>query len=398
MYASLSRVDPAVITQQNVHLREMLVSHLDLIQQQSETILSKDKQLRELREENGLLLQKLGRMERRVRGDESGRAKSGPGQKKRLREGETIAEKILKKRKLRSVVVEETVDDRALHWQSEAESFGQPDDELTDEFIGDGSLASEAVSRPETPVSVISTEEAPRKTRRSLEPVKKSGTKTSLPEKPESKVKKSKPSLEPTATAVVSIMEEPCKMLKTAQLYYVGCKNDVLTIPEDVMTDVPGLQRGVEVPSWREDKQHYNLLVQNKICIKNSSKDRETPTWRIKSTNPLYTMEGTENIADDVLLKRHEKMEKDEKQRKRWDLQRMREQQQLQKLRARQEKQLSVAVNKREATASLLPPLEGATHICVEERIPVAAFGHPVPTISQTSFKLPWRQDARHHH
>ena len=42
-------------------------------------------------------------------------------------------------------------------------------------------------------------------------------------------------------------MEEPCKMLKTAQLYYVGCKNDVLTIPEDVMTDVPGLQRGVEV-------------------------------------------------------------------------------------------------------------------------------------------------------
>ena len=90
----------------------------------------------------------------------------------------------------------------------------------------------------------------------------------------------------------------------------------------------------------------------------------------------------------------------------------MREQQQLQKLRARQEKQLTVAINKREATASLLPPLEviildtlksvnsfkGATHICVEERIPVAAFGHPVPTISQTSFKLPWRQDARHHH
>ena len=190
-----------MITQQNVHLREMLVSHLDLIQQQSETILSKDKQLRELREENGLLLQKLGRMERRVRGDESDRAKSGPGQKKRLREGETNAEKILKKRKLRSVVVEETVDDRALHWQSEAESFGQPDDELTDEFIGDGSLASEAVSRPETPVSVISTEEAPRKTRRSLEPVKKSGTKTNVPEKPESKVKKSKPSLEPTATA-----------------------------------------------------------------------------------------------------------------------------------------------------------------------------------------------------
>ena len=34
MYASLSKVDPNVLMAENVHLREMLVSQLDLIQQQ----------------------------------------------------------------------------------------------------------------------------------------------------------------------------------------------------------------------------------------------------------------------------------------------------------------------------------------------------------------------------
>ena len=41
MYASLTKTDPSSVMAENVHLREMLVSQLDLIQQQSETILSK---------------------------------------------------------------------------------------------------------------------------------------------------------------------------------------------------------------------------------------------------------------------------------------------------------------------------------------------------------------------
>ena len=161
-----------------------------------------------------------------------------------------------------------------------------------------------------------------------------------------------------------------------------------LVCVEDQLTEVPTLQRGVEVPSWREDKNHYNLLVQTKFSLK-KSKDKETPTWRIKSTNPCYSMEGTEDIADQVLLKRHEKMEKDEKQRKRWDMQRMRQEQQLQKLRANQEKK-HAAQSKKEETTSLLPSLEAATHICVEEKIPVAAFGRPIPSLPHTTFTLPW--------
>ena len=58
-------------------------------------------------------------------------------------------------------------------------------------------------------------------------------------------------------------------------------------------------------------KLTFNIFIHFKLC------PAQTPTWRIKSTNPCYSMEGTEDIADQVLLKRHEKMEKEEKQRKR---------------------------------------------------------------------------------
>merc|ERR1719402_53540 len=64
MYA---RVDGASVLAENCQLKEMLVSQLDLIQQQSETIMSRDKKLKELRVENEQLKQRLERMERRIR-------------------------------------------------------------------------------------------------------------------------------------------------------------------------------------------------------------------------------------------------------------------------------------------------------------------------------------------
>jgi male-specific lethal 1 len=51
--------------------------------------------------------------------------------------------------------------------------------------------------------------------------------------------------------------------------------------------------------------------------------------------SPSYAMEGTENIEDETMLRRHLKFELDEKKRKRWDIQRMREQRHIEKLRAR---------------------------------------------------------------
>ena len=57
--------------------------------------------------------------------------------------------------------------------------------------------------------------------------------------------------------------------------------------------------------------------------------------WRVVAFSPTYTMEGTEDIEDETFLRRHQKFELDEKKRKRWDIQRMREQRHVEKLRAR---------------------------------------------------------------
>jgi len=419
MYASLSRVDTTALMAENVHLKEMLVTQLDLIQQQSETILSKDKQLKLMRDENTLLLQKLQRMERRVKGEMVVEDKNSIPvvQRKRSRDRSDIVDKLVKKRKASSerggviVVGEERVDRVNTSWTSqdrhhrtfnEVESFDHRDDELTDEFIGDSehSLASEQVenitelARPDTPASATSEDalavkdgNKPRVGKRARKVTETGGRRSGGP-KSQSPAVSDKQQKNRRSKVSQAGATESVQILESQQMYYVGCKNDALVCVEDQLTEVPTLQRGVEVPSWREDKNHYNLLVQTKFSLK-KSKDKETPTWRIKSTNPCYSMEGTEDIADQVLLKRHEKMEKDEKQRKRWDMQRMRQEQQLQKLRANQEKK-HAAQSKKEETTSLLPSLEAATHICVEEKIPVAAFGRPIPSLPHTTFTLPW--------
>ena len=56
------------------------------------------------------------------------------------------------------------------------------------------------------------------------------------------------------------------------------------------------------------------------------------PSFRIKPVPRGYTMEGTENLGDAIYLKRHQKPELEEKRRKRWDAQQIREQRALERL------------------------------------------------------------------
>ena len=331
MYASLSKVDPNLLMEENVHLREMLVSQLDLIQQQAETILSKDKQLKQLKEENGLLVQRLSRMERRVRG-EQGQGLSQGGQNKRTREVNqpAPAQPPVKKKK-----VEEKIS-WSLDRFKASEEVGGREDELMDEIMAE-SEHSGVMSRPDTPASVASND-----TCRSDQTKKGrgKGKKKSLDQKrkslPASTAKLEHTTERESRNKKLKAGSADCpRFLETESLYYVGCRNEVLPNPEDKLDDVGVLQRGVEVPSFREDKHYYDLIVPNKVKM-NFKKEKEVsdvPTlfccyncyvqstsWRVKSTNPLYSQDASgpaENISDQNLLKRHEKFEKEEKQRKR---------------------------------------------------------------------------------
>ncbi|XP_041365509.1 male-specific lethal 1-like 1 isoform X2 [Gigantopelta aegis] len=130
----------------------------------------------------------------------------------------------------------------------------------------------------------------------------------------------------------------------------------------------------------------------------------ETPSWRYVTYTNLYQMEGTENIEDETIFKRHQKPEMEERKRKRWDLQRLREQRALEKLQERyRQNHRSVdegpSGRKRDSNEgevdTLHPCLEDITHLEVSDRLTVNAFGQPLPYMKQTDFDLPW--DSNEH-
>ena len=244
---------------------------------QAETILSKDKQLKQLKEENGLLVQRLARMERRVRG-EQGQGLSQGGQKKRARDSSsdpTPPPLALKKKK-----VEENISWSLDRFKQSEEVGSGREDELMDEIMAD-SEHSEILSRPDTPASVASND-----TSRS-DPTKR-GQKKQKKKVPEPK-RKSLPAAavvkaENTASERDSrnkksrtTSADSLRFLETPSVYYVGCKNELLPNPEDKLDEVAALQRGVEVPSFREDKHYYDLIVPNKVKM-NFKKEKEVNT------------------------------------------------------------------------------------------------------------------------
>ncbi|XP_068211350.1 male-specific lethal 1 homolog isoform X2 [Palaemon carinicauda] len=116
----------------------------------------------------------------------------------------------------------------------------------------------------------------------------------------------------------------------------------------------------------------------------------EIPRWGTRILTSLYVMEGTENLEDEIFIKRHAKPEQDEKRRKRWDLQRMREQRHYERLRERYESRQTANEPTVSGSGSLWPCPESAVYLHVEDTLPVCAFGQPLARIPPQEFTIPW--------
>ncbi|XP_030750113.1 uncharacterized protein LOC115877900 [Sitophilus oryzae] len=143
------------------------------------------------------------------------------------------------------------------------------------------------------------------------------------------------------------------------------------------------------------NEEDLNLSIEPEIEDLMSSPALEVPRWRVKHYTSCYTMEGTENLDDEVYNKRHMRLEIDERRRKRWDVQRIREQRVIEKLKQRQERvgSGSKGENDSDSPTSLWPNLEDIKYLEVNDELPVSAFGHPVPKVNYNNFQLPWLQD-----
>ncbi|KAM6957794.1 male-specific lethal 1-like 1 [Aplochiton taeniatus] len=116
------------------------------------------------------------------------------------------------------------------------------------------------------------------------------------------------------------------------------------------------------------------------------------PSWRESSMEPLGREEAVdipENLNDCVFLKRHSKHEQDEKRRKRWDIQRVREQRMFHRLQQRNNRRKGLQDSQPEVL-SFYPELENVEALLVTPHLPVVAFGWPLPKLSLRVFHLPW--------
>lgn len=88
----------------------------------------------------------------------------------------------------------------------------------------------------------------------------------------------------------------------------------------------------VKKESFLTTEEHYYTAVGDTTYALNMKQSGpreptnslEVPNWRVKVYTSCYTMEGTENLDDEIFNKRHLKLENDERRRKRWDVQRIR--------------------------------------------------------------------------
>ena len=181
--------------------------------------------------------------------------------------------------------------------------------------------------------------------------------------------------------------------------------------------------------------------------VKSILRFAEVPGWREK-TVPVAASRtsgaASEPTDDDAYLKRHGKPELEERRRKRWDMQRIREQRHIERLKARYDQANAATAVAVAAPKTLVPPkaackgrggdrccelgaclLEeggrtlmndplGITHVHVltpageelqcsgDDDVPVSAFGHRIPELAAAStksskaghFQLPWTKSS----
>jgi len=129
----------------------------------------------------------------------------------------------------------------------------------------------------------------------------------------------------------------------------------------------------------------------------------ETPRWvendlPATPTDELDNMQ-VEDISDEAFLKRHLKYEVDERRRKKWDQQMVREQKNIERLKKRHLKEEYAEMTQNnnkipKAMTSFFPDVETIKFIQISDDLPISAFGEQIPKLQPSDFSLPWLSDG----
>ncbi|XP_054617844.1 male-specific lethal 1 homolog isoform X1 [Dunckerocampus dactyliophorus] len=337
-------------------LRQILLLQLDLIEQQQQQLQSKDKEIDELKADKETLLARIERMERRLQ-----LTRKDPPRDKRLFQP-----------------LEPWTPDKEDMWDLDIEESPQPNPSalLPLSRSSKGQKRKSCFGDPKLQKS--------RGKSAKLSPQKLD----SQPASPAQRELRSKETPEKSAPARPACKEEAelsCQMddlpfMSTTEMY-LCCWNQ------------PPLSPLRETSPKKEDEVANSQSMINFLFP--SSCRLSVPSWRENVMEPLgedLAFNPQEPLDDGVFLKRHAKLELDEKRRKRWDIQRIREQRMFQRLQQRMNRKKIIQETEPELS-SFYPDTEDVEAIMITPFLPVVAFGRPLPKLSQQNFELPWLDD-----
>eukprot|EP00118_Oscarella_pearsei_P003679 m.15319 g.15319 ORF g.15319 m.15319 type:complete len:407 (+) comp26300_c0_seq2:220-1440(+) len=134
----------------------------------------------------------------------------------------------------------------------------------------------------------------------------------------------------------------------------------------------------------------------------------KVPPWRSLAVKPKANCsnQDIEDLDDQVFLKRHNKLEMEEKRIKRWDIRRARQQIREEALKKHYQSNSHLwstsnpDQSPRKAGGKLktfLPSLDKMKFVEVTDSVPVSAFGQPLPFfVEPKEFRLPWFNAKNH--
>ncbi|KAK6639958.1 hypothetical protein RUM43_008235 [Polyplax serrata] len=348
MYASVNDLScTASQVKEAKHLKELLLLHLDLIQQQSEQIVTKDKQIAALKQDYETLKLRFERMERRVtlkrhKGSSTDKSDSIVPQPGNVDNATT---QVQSETDIKSPLMGLTVVKEEVELGKESSDAGTGRRRIYKRNSQDGDVGKRR--RVSTGSGVLKTMCGKKKRTTSLS---------------SDKLKNYSGSIGDVCYGETDKRVKDRLKLRTNSAYYT------------IVGECDSCWSAGETPGADEFKEEAQVQV---------------PTWREKPIAPSYVMEGTENLGDDVFSKRHQRLEIDERRRKRWDIQRIREQNHVDKLKQKLNKHQNTQSSEH-PLSSFFPSIDDLEEISIEEGLPVLAFGLEIPLFENSEFSLPW--------
>eukprot|EP00105_Crassostrea_gigas_P010422 XP_011425700.1 PREDICTED: male-specific lethal 1 homolog isoform X1 [Crassostrea gigas] len=352
------------VMQSCAHLKDLLLVNLDLVQHQQEMLTEKEKEIRAVKSENNMLKCRLERMERRMA--------------------------MLKQKEDSDFIMGTSVRSPANKSKPESENSTPAEKGVKRK----GNIETESISKrlalaDENDTPCTSSKSHPKHRKRSQLPTQEVSTASPTH------------TTRQKTTQIQEAIQPPTPRQKSWTITSdnsVSYRKKLLPILKDQKSDnVLRTNEPYFVSHFEpldEDLSYRKDVVQTE----DTQLEVKLPSWRPRKYPSLWVLEGTENLEDEVFVKRHQKLEVEEKRRKRWDLQRLREQKIYEKLKEKEMTAENLKKGEDQHVESFYPLLDDITHIEVCNKIPVMAFGHALPNLKSEEFDLPWEVDASKGH